>query len=294
MLYFPRKYSNLIMIDRNILSLIRDCNRNINISKEKEYLIDLLKKYDSECNFISTIFSIIEGNKGRKENEVEKVITFIKDSNDLSPFVKYADYEAKLICDFNQFITYGRHLCGVRNWIEEYKESEFLKLVSPIISQPISKYKRFDVVRKICLYSKEYNIYLNTPLGFAIVMTIFGDQASRKILKPKEDKNKLDDKWSYNVLSDMYSIRLLFELEKSFKGTLFENIYFLTNDKSLREFLNRITFYINSNYQSIDKKIQYGPMPFSLDLRDLNLSEDDEMELVKCFNLLKYSDSVHL
>lgn len=281
-------YKNLILLDRNILSIIKEYNKNKLVDSGKLKLAQLLKDYDREENFISVIFTVIEGNKARKENEEEKARTLVSDSLALQEFFTYADYETKLIKSKIQNQIYGEHLCGTRNWEEEERFELFLTKISPIISQPISPSTRIQVIKKLCIIAREFYISLNNPLGFAVALTVFNDPDARKILKPKSTQSDSNDKWLYNVMSDLHSIRILYEFKNQLEGKFIDNIIFVTADKALDRFLARITFHkVQQKDSTISRRLIYQPIQFSFSFHGLALNNQECIELAYCLDYMR-------
>lgn len=281
-------YENLIILDRNIVSIINDyLMGHIKNDPRKTKIIEELKQYDTDQNLFSTVFSTIEGSKGNQESKAQKVQTFIKESNILNNFLQYAESEAKLINSPEKYIIYGEHLSGSRNWKEEKYFSSFLKEISPCIAQPISPKNRFIKIKEICLLARQFGVSLNNPLGFSIVLTIFGDDKSRRIIKPKMDISKCDDNWAYNILSDFFSIRLIYETRKYLEKKLFKNTVFITSDIGLRDYLERIELIIPYSEIPPPKKIIYDPIQFSISFKNLPLSERECVNLAEALNYIQ-------
>ena len=276
-----KTYENLIILDRNIVSIINDdLKGHIKIDPRKAQIIEKLKQYDTDQNLFSTVFSTIEGSKGNQESKAQKIQTFIKESNILNNFLQHADSEAKLINNPQKYIIYGEHLSGSRNWEEEQYFSSFLKKVSPCIAQHISSKNRFIKINEICLLARQCGVSLNNPLGFAIVLTIFGDDKSRKIIKPKMDISKCDDNWAYNILSDFFSIRLIYETRKYLEK-------FITNDIGLRSYLERIELIIPYSEIPPPKQIIYDPIKFTISFKELQLSDKECNDLAEALNYVQ-------
>lgn len=224
--------SNIILLDRNVISLIKDINSGKAITdSNKLCMADRLRKLDSSENKISPIFSIIEGQKGRPENLQEKEETAEIETAELRKFFKNAHvdkYPTDNVGDLYAALNIDSSYVNT-----EKAMKSFLRKASDILKNPVSQSTRDSVADSIFLLAKECKISSHEGGIFALLLALlclYRDNNALKVIKfKKEKKIKL-----YNALNDIFHF-INFIRIKAYLANLnsSKHLEFVTMDKAL-------------------------------------------------------------
>ena len=139
--YEDRIMPKIILLDRNVISLIKDINSGKAITdSNKLCMVDRLRKLDSSKNKISPIFSIIEGQKGRLESLQEKEETAEIETDELRKFFKNAHvdkYPTDNVGDLYAALNIDSSYVNT-----EKAMKSFLSKASDILKNPVSQSTR--------------------------------------------------------------------------------------------------------------------------------------------------------
>lgn len=223
-----------IIIDRNIINLLSISLSDKPITDQKKIeMIETLKQLDVPDNTISPLFSVIEGQKGRKETSEEMSQTLEKELGIMDRFFRNAqvDHALKDPIVKKKFLdTFLLHDLANKKEIESFLASTLLEVKDKKSITEAEKVK--DRILQVAIKSK---LSLSHPVVLLVLSCLFGNNDSCKILKPNSY-----DKDSYNVYSDIKHLMLFLELKTS--ETKDVTVEFISLDHGLISFINIIEF----------------------------------------------------
>lgn len=225
-------YMPVIILDRNVISLIKEANLGKVISdSNKLNMLSQLNELDIPENKISPIFSIIEGQKGRKESFEEKRNTAEIETDELKKFFKKAiidTYPLDHIGYLYASLDIDRSYLNTKVAI-----GKFLKRASKLISNPISENKRRSIADNLIELAKECKISSYEGGKFALflgLLCLYRDNNALKVVKYKKAK-KIN---LYNALNDIFHFINFIKIKAHLANFhSFTAIRFITDDKSL-------------------------------------------------------------
>ncbi len=226
---------NIIVLDRNVISLIKEYNSGKNLTDElKVQMLADLKVLDLKGNSITPLFSIFEGQKGRPESVDEKEETVNKEAVQVAKFFKNAKADSEFLI---QTARETSHIF-IDSSIEYHeKYDQFLSEAQLLIVNKLPKHRKESVSDTIIDIAEKYEVPLFHPVVICCLSALYGFDYARKIIKPKNDNY-----CPYNARNDLMIISNLAMLYiKSAKCNEKTKIKFLTLDKALGKFQSYIT-----------------------------------------------------
>ena len=222
----------VIILDRNVISLIKDVNSgNVISDSNKLNMLSQLRELDIPENKISPIFSIIEGQKGRVETLEEKESVAQLETTALKIFFKKAKIDYYPI---NNIKYLHSSICNFGSYLNtKIAMGKFLKKASPLLQNIISPKNRDHIAEKPFKLAKECKISSHEGGFLALLISLlclFENGNALKLVKFK----KLKKLKLYNVLNDILHLINFIKI-KAYLVNLdsYTNVSFLTMDKAL-------------------------------------------------------------
>lgn len=233
----------LILLDRNVISTIR---QKLNNQKISPYRIRVLRKLNRSDNFISPILSIREGQSGIRENAEKTKTTITNEANLIARFFTKAKTDSEFLINEQNDLSnvFGNNI--ELSW-DSYEL--FLIEMNDILFQPISKQKQQKYENIIFEKALHYNIDKGHPVVICCLSTLYGCNNSRGILKFKPMLDEKDKRKNiFNALNDLMVLsRLSMIKAANTNANKKYKIKFITFDNKLCEFLKSI----KTNYEQI-------------------------------------------
>jgi hypothetical protein len=227
--------NRILVLDRNIVSVIKDANAQKKQSQsEKIEMLSYLKKSDRNGTAVTPMLSIIEGQKGRVESYPEMESTIESEVSELQVFFSKAKVDSKFLLENAESTS---KIFIDSNAAYKAKYDLFLKEINPTLFNKTKSSQRAKVKTKIIGIAKEHNISVAHPVVMCCISALFGSDSSRKILKFKNN-----DYSPYNARNDLLVVSWFYHMKAIAKKTN-PNITteYLTLDKCLNDFLSMIT-----------------------------------------------------
>ena len=236
----------IYVLDRNIISIIKDKNSNKSITDENKQKIldDLLNRIKCSKSIVTPILSLLEGQHGRMECADEISDTVNKEQEALGNFFGRKKVDRSLIENKDFF-----SLFKIAKTSNEYHENikakiNFLKDINEYLYQPLSTRARSDARDKVMSIQREkYGKYFDNfnPIVIAALCSIYDNKVCKKILKPKKDINNTN---YYNAVMDFQYFNLFVYISGRMEGRYNKKynaknrLVFLSGDKNLNEFFS--------------------------------------------------------
>ena len=222
----------VIILDRNVISLIKDVNSgNVISDSNKLNMLSQLRELDIPENKISPIFSIIEGQKGRVETLEEKESVAQLETTALKIFFKKAKIDYYPINNIKYLYSSIYTLSSFLN--TKIAMERFLKKASSLLQNIISAKKRESISEELFKLAKECEISSHEGGSLALLIALlclYEDKNALEVVKfRKVKKLKL-----YNALNDIFHLINFIKIKAylvNFDSCT--NVSFLTMDKSL-------------------------------------------------------------
>ena len=145
------------IIDRNIISLCEQLNRNKRIDVYKK---QRLRKLNNSKNMILPMFAFLEGSRGRKENYLENKNTIELEIRTLKIFLKKAFVNEKFVLEnIDENVKINLEVINDDTVINELL---FIEKLHQVLYQPIKREKIENVKKDIFYIAKENNIKINS------------------------------------------------------------------------------------------------------------------------------------
>ncbi|MDV2469810.1 hypothetical protein QR674_12550 [Acinetobacter chinensis] len=222
------KPKTIYVLDRNVMSLINDLinKRELNQIKNLPMLFKLYSINGNE-NYISPLFSIIEGGIGDREDSNQKKITIQRDNSLICSFFNrslYDDFTSK-----SQMLWYAQVLSVEDVEVDQpkcniYLDFFFKSWQSKNSNNSIPIAERLNFVLELLDFAKNIGLSKAHLAVITTFLCIYGEKFAIQVLKPKHPN-------IHNVYSDIASIFRL-SLMRSFAENG-EKFIFLTLDKGL-------------------------------------------------------------
>ncbi|MBN8194969.1 hypothetical protein [Thalassospira povalilytica] len=232
-------------LDRNVVNLVKtvatssDYSQLIKKGDKKTTqrnleMIRNLKRQDKMKNIHTCVLSIIEGETGKPQNDVDLKKVAEKEIQSLSSFFKKSKTDIGVL----PFIQRNSGLFPNGLW-EESADSvcSFLEFISSQIFQPVSSKKlssvRDDILEKaFCL-----NVDLKHPSVILSLAALYGCEYAWRVIKPSKKKfNK------YNAYNDIMTPFRISELTSK----EVDDWCFLTLDVDLSYYVKKNVFFLSS------------------------------------------------
>ncbi len=256
------------LLDRNVVSIIKDSISGVLQHDGKKLgMLVWLRSIDRPGNFVSPLFSIMEGQLGRIESAEEKAETLQKECACISRFFKRAKTDSDFLLDSYELVS-SVFSGKVEANFDVYVE--FLREVCGKIYQPVSRERARVLKEEIISGANGRSIPLGHPVVVCCLSVLYGCQFSRKLLKPKENMCNL-----HNSLSDILIIPRLSHVRAvgTNKGIFFK---FVTLDEGLDFFVSR-TSIERSNV--VGDGFVYSDVSYDRDLFP-NITDDEYYSLM--------------
>jgi hypothetical protein len=255
-------------LDRNAIITIIQYNAKPPTSPKRRRNVLKLKEIDKNDAIITPILSATEGALGRPEAIEQKKKTVIKETEAIKKFFRYARIDdtlsTKLLEQFSQ-IDISQHFLSYDNY------NLFLKEALPLIVLKIKEQDKRAISEKIKSIANKFNVHTQHPVVLATILTAFGSDICRKIIKPKNFSNE-----QYNTINDLIIISQLLQfnaMSKQYDDV--HNYELITFDESLKCFYESITP-IKASINETDSQtlLQFN---INIDLNKLipNINEDN-------------------
>lgn len=236
---------DIYVLDRNIISIIKDRNANKSITdKNKQNILDCLNRINCSKSIVSPIFSLFEGQHGRMECVDEISDTVNKELEALEIFFGRKKVDRSLI-ESEAFLSLFKTVKNSNEYHKNIKAKiNFLNDINKYLYQPLHTRARLDIRDKIISIQREkYGNYFDNfnPIVIAALCCIYGSNVCRKILKPKEDINKTN---YYNAVMDFQHFDLFVYISGKMEGKYNKkynaknHLVFLSGDKNLNNFFS--------------------------------------------------------
>jgi hypothetical protein len=263
--------TNLYLLDRNVVSIIKDAVRGEQPSDPKKMLmLEKLWQIDTDKAAVSCILSLIEGQKGRDESHAEKIACLQKETKAIKSFFRFAATDSD---------TLQSTEAAFASTFSEYREADwaayeaFLLEAAPLLCQKASEAKRNGIKGTILQSARTRGLYVGHITVVMCLSCLYGSDAARGILKP----HKIADS-CFNVLNDAFSLSrvALIKAIARAQGAVGLSVDFLTLDESLSIFLSGVHVRKASLTSSgISQSIEYGESLFPF------LSKNQYIELLQ-------------
>lgn len=225
----------IYILDRNAVSCIKD---QLNGKIKDIERVRKLKSLDKRKNFITPLFSIREGQIGKRENQEQMILTLKKESDAIAKFYKHARTDSKFLLDN---IDYTTDVFANNTELQMNSYISIVEMAYELLVNKIPKSKRFTIAEELINHAKSKNISLAHPIVMCCLSVLYGSDNSRKILKPKKLDGILKEKSIHNAISDIMTIsRVNFVISRFRETNKNPIIRFITFDKHLSAFLDQI------------------------------------------------------
>lgn len=218
----------IYVLDRNVMSLINDLinRRELNQIKNLPMLFKLYSINGTE-NYISPLFSIIEGGVGDREDPNQKILTIQRDNHLICSFFNKSLHDN--FTSKSQILWSAQVLSVEDVEIDQpkcniYLEYFFKSWQSKNSNNSIPSSERLNFVLELLEFSESIGLSKTHLAVITTFLCIYGEQFAVQVLKPKHPN-------IHNVYSDIASIFRLV-LMRSFAENG-EKFIFLTLDKGL-------------------------------------------------------------
>jgi hypothetical protein len=227
--------NKILVLDRNIVSLIKDANAlKRQSSNEKVKMLSYLKRSDRKVIAVTPMLSIIEGQKGREESWQEMEKTIKNEAYSLK------DFFSKAKVDSNFLLANSKSTSEIfidSNATYKVKYDLFLKEVNPILVDKTKQSQKTRIKNEIIGIAKKHEIPTGHPVVMCCISALFGSDSSRKILKFKKN-----DYSPYNARNDLLVVSWFYGIKHRAKKVNSKiTVKYLTLDKCLNAFLSMIT-----------------------------------------------------
>ncbi|HBN51188.1 MAG TPA: hypothetical protein DD465_18890 [Thalassospira sp.] len=278
----------IYFLDRNVVSLVKSVSEfgncsglikkdNKKASKRNLNMIKKLRRQDKIKNIHTCVLSIVEGELGRPQNDVDMKKVAEKEIQSMGSFFKKSKTDVGAL----PFIQCNSGFFP-KGLLEESADCvcSFLEFVSSEIYQPVSKKKLGDVRDKILIKAFNLNVDLKHPAVLLSIGALYGSKYASGVIKPSESNfNKYN---AYNDIMIPFRIsRFLFKDSSKWK--------FLTMDESLLSYVEKNLVSLNSaSLFSSGKYVDYRVSENFSTFLDIKMFEEklDEKEYKQILHIL--------
>lgn len=227
----------IVIVDRNVVSL---CRRKLNGQKLNPYQTRELRKLNSSINFISPLYSIIEGSHGNKESYEQKLKTLKDEAQIIKKFFDRAETDSEYLISSQEEAAklFSKH--SIEENEENYKK--FIAEMYPILFQPIKRTERKNTQEKILNIAINYNMDIKHFLVLCSLGVLYGNNKVRKIFHFTNEFDEKDiEHRAYNTYHDLMIINRIDRLrELRKKNNPRDKIVYFTFDKELNSLINSV------------------------------------------------------
>lgn len=268
-----RETETLFLLDRNVISVIKDANAGKEQKGEKQHdMLEYLRSIDAPQYAVSPLLSLIEGEHGREDTYIEKSRQLRKETGELASFFDCVSTDSDVLSNLND--TFAHMFTGLREGNADAR-ALFRKDASPLVIHPVARNRRGAIEAQLLELAASYFLQTTDAIVVLFLACLYGSAHARKVLKPSRPTE------TYNVLSDIHLIPWvgLIKAEAS-RASSHLNVQVLTLDGGLDQVINSIEF-VNV--------VVLGDWDFRMDLRYLpslfpDLSPNGAIELVLRLN----------
>lgn len=228
----------LILLDRNAVACVK---ASVAGKIQPEDRLAELRRLDKRRNTISPILSIIEGQSGRRESNLELQKTIQKESKAVSDFFKRARTDSGYLeSNIDLFAeVFSAHI--------EHSWDGYVSFVTEAqkhIFQPVAQIQRLSVEGRLITLAEKHRVSLKHPVFLVTLAVLYGSDAARRVLKPKPEY-KTEEKRSraaHNVVSDLIVISRIGLIRSTMPDAdkRFGYVRYFTFDKGLSVIANAI------------------------------------------------------
>lgn len=228
----------LILLDRNAVACVKG---SVAGKDQPQDRLAELRGLDKRRNTISPILSIIEGQSGRRENNLELQNTIEKESKAVGEFFKRARtdsgyFESNIASFAEVFSAHTEH-----SW-DSYLS--FVLEAQEHIFQPVAPNQRLTVEGQLIAVAEKHRVALKHPVFLISIAVLYGSEAARRVLKPKPEYKSQEErlKAAHNVVSDLIVISRIGLIRSTMSDAdlRFGYIRYFTFDKGLSAVVNAI------------------------------------------------------
>jgi hypothetical protein len=251
---------DLYLLDRNIVSIIKDAVMGVTLSEPKKLtMLNKLKEIDVSTSAVSPILSLIEGQKGRDESYDEKIACVRKETEAIKSFFRQASTDSCILqtgeVAFSSTFTEYRE----EDWD---RHSAFLVEACSLLRNKVAKSKSEGTKRSLLSLAKNNGVYLGHISVVACLSCLYGSEAARGVLKPHKITSKC-----FNVLNDLLTLSRV-NLIKAIAQACGMNdlkVQFLTLDEGLNELLSNVQIRAaNLTPSGVSQTVEYAKPLFPL------------------------------
>jgi hypothetical protein len=266
----PVQTETLVLLDRNVVSVIKDANAGKEQKGPKQQrILERLREIDKPQYAVSPILSLIEGERGREDSADEKATGLAKETRALADFFDFASTDSRVLAD--TAAAFVSVFTGMRETKTDQR-AQLLARGGPLVAQKIAAAKRRDVEEMLRDIAVDLQLDHGDAMLMLLVACLYGNEHARNVIKPTAPGK------AYNVLSDIHLIPRL-ELVKiqARKLPIPLDVQFWTLDEGLDHVLSSVV--VASSRIARDGELQmelrYLPRLFP------DLAEDEAIDLLQ-------------
>ncbi len=227
--------NKILVLDRNIISVIKNCNSQKSQSRQEQLkMLRYLRFNDRKTISVTSMLSILEGQKGRVESYEEMKDTIESESSALTVFFSKAKVDSSFLLENAESTS---KIFIDSNAAYKTKYDLFLEEINPLLIDKPKSSQKLNIKKQIIDIANKHEISMGHPVVMCCISALFGYESSRKIIKFK--KNNYNP---YNARNDLLVISWFYHLKENAKKIHPNiNIKYLTLDKHLNNFLSLVT-----------------------------------------------------
>lgn len=237
----------IFMLDKNILSLIKETNNLNKKTKEQIEMIQFLKRHDKTAYRFSSLSSAIEGRKKKKENEDESINTVNHETEIISSFFKNAKTDANALKGNQNYFSKTLSKYDLLHDEKKYKSilKKYYELkVEYQVKGSIPKPLQDEVSFKLLSYIESEKMSKEDPMISIVFLDIYQINDNKFKTNPcnilKLKPKKTIDENIHNIYSDLTCPKIVARLQ--FEGKNNIEVKLLTLDNALQSYIDIFKF----------------------------------------------------
>jgi hypothetical protein len=273
-----RKKGKLILLDRMVISYIRDYKSYENDSKIVNYLNEVKKLYDRSCNIISLTNAFYEGGKGNFETSYEKAKSAQKHLTGINDFFKYAQVDENFLKKNSKKAIDAYVYDSSVQWRNNVYPYLIKKTFEHYIFLTKNEFSNSNVlicIEKLLQTIVDKKLSIGEPICQYCLALLTKNDNAKKLFKVKGISKKNPDEISkliHNVYADLRVISVVSFIQSRLLGTNIE-VVFETYDNALKQYLSE--FKLTRNWTD---RLKNGQTISSYSI-DMNLNLFRNMEI---------------
>ncbi|MBN3829851.1 hypothetical protein G3O00_40710 [Burkholderia sp. Ac-20384] len=279
----PNQTETLVFLDRNVVSVVKDANAGKRQKGTKELaMLERLRAIDKPFHSVTPLFSLIEGEHGRKPSADELFIGLTKEARALDAFFEFATTDSLLLTYMAG--VFVETFTGMQE-VSEVGRAQLLVRGASLVVQKIAPPKRRAVEEKLRDIAEDLCLQNGDAALMLLMACLYGNDLARDVIKPSQliKKPHGADK-TYNVLSDIHLIPLLESIRiEARKSPIPLHVQFWTLDEGLDHVLKNVAVAASEigARGEIQLRLAYLPDLFP------DLSKDEAVALVARLTTLR-------